>query len=71
MGGDHTLLEHCRWPLASRNTMRATLIAMVRIADTPRFAMTAMWTIFTIVTFTICTRIMWTNMSSQSMPQIR
>jgi hypothetical protein len=53
-----------------KHTMRTTLIVMVRIADTPRFAMTVTWTIFTMVISTICTRIMWTNMSSRSMPQI-
>jgi hypothetical protein len=50
--------------------MRTTIITMARIADTLRFVMTAMWTIFTMVTFTICTRTMWTSMSSRSMPQI-
>jgi hypothetical protein len=63
--------EHRQWPHAPRNTMPTTLITMARNAGTPRFAMTAMWIIFTTVISTMCTKITWTNMSSRSTPQIR
>jgi hypothetical protein len=47
-----------------------TPISMARTAGIPRFATTAMWTIFTTAISTICMKITSTNMSSRSTPQI-